>query len=132
MRKPISLVLAATLLLGSAPAWAAERAAAGAPAGSRPVRDSVDGAVRRAVEGSSVAWSAPATPAPRTAAALTAEERNDLAARRDALQTDPVARGAGQAVMILLGAAASIGGSIYLIHELNKNKTTAEAAASRR
>ena len=37
---------------------------------------------------------------------LTAHERRDLDARRAALQTDPVARGAGGIVMLLVGTAA--------------------------
>jgi hypothetical protein len=60
---------------------------------------------------------------------LTAHERRDLDTRHAALRTDPVACGAGSVVMMLVGAAISIGATIYLVDKLKKDDTTTPSQA---
>ncbi len=128
MRKQIALSLAAALLVGSVPVWA-ETATAGRPDGSRALRGSVDHAVAQVMGGARTTAVQSAATESDAGPVLSDAERRDLEQRHAALKSDPVARGAGSAVAILLGAAVSIGGSVYLIHELNKNKNTTQAAA---
>ena len=131
MKKQIAGALVASLLIGSAPAWAEGEKATTKPAAEeraqrQPLRDSIDRAVDRAMEGEPV----PATPGvvpaePQTPAPpLTATERRDLDARRAALQTDPVARGAGGIVMLVLGTALSLGVTAYFINKSKDDSST--------
>jgi len=127
VRKQIAGALVASLLIGSAPAWAEGEKVTTKPAVDersqrQPLRDSIDRAVDRAMEGEPAQAAPGVVPAEHQAPAppLTATERRDLDARRAALQTDPVARGAGGIVMLVLGTALSLGVTAYFI---NKNKT---------
>jgi hypothetical protein len=137
MRKQIAGALVASLLIGSAPVWAEEgnttKAAAEEAAQRQPLRDSIDRAVDRAM-GSAAAEATPAVvpvesklPAPP----LTAGERRDLDARSAALQTDPVARGAGGIVLLVLGTALSLGATAYFINK-SKNDSSTTPSVSRR
>jgi len=62
---------------------------------------------------------------------LTAYERRDLDARRVALQTDPVARGTGGIIMLVLGVALSVGATIWAINKANEDTTTVPTAGMR-
>lgn len=62
---------------------------------------------------------------------FTPRERRDLQARHTALQTDAVARGAGGVVMLLVGAAISIGLAVYLINRSKKDYTTTTPSMAR-
>ena len=111
MKKQIAGVLVATVLAGVMPAWAGEQKAAGTTAAAtstqpQTLRDSID----RAVEKSG---------GPQ----LTARERQDLETRHAALKTNPVARGAGGIVMLLLGTALSVGATAYFINKAKKDTT---------
>lgn len=115
MNKQIAGALVASLLIGSAPGWAAGENAASKPtveqgAQPRQLRDSID----RALDGQ---------PVQGTSGQLTARERGDLETRRAILQTDPVARGAGGIAMFLVGTAASIGLTVYLLNKAKKETT---------
>ena len=129
MRKQIAGALVASLLIGSVPAWAeGEKATAAVKstleeqAQRQQFRDSID----RAMEGAPAAGTTGVVLAEPGASGpeLTSQERRDLDGRRAALRTDPVARGAGSMVMMLVGAAVSIGGSIYLYNRLKKDYPT--------
>jgi hypothetical protein len=125
LKKQIAGALVASLLIGSAPGWAEGEKTTAKPtveekAQRQQFRDSIDRAVDRAVEGQ------PNAAGPQ----LTAHERRDLDARSAALQTDPVARGAGGIVLALVGAAVSIGLTAYLINK-NKNDSTTTPSMSR-
>jgi len=140
MKKQIAGALVASLVIGSVPGWAEVENTKTRPAveeGARPsgFRDAIDRAVDRVAEGEP----APATPgvvasAPGAAGpGLTASERRDLDARRAALQTDPVARGTGSVVMLVVGTALSLGLTAYFINKSkNDNSTTATASMGRR
>ena len=119
MRKQIAGALMVSLLIGSAPGWAdtknpaaALKSTAEERAQRRVFRDSIERAIDRTMEGA---------PSEGT---LTAHERRDLDTRHAALRTDPVARGTGGVVMMLVGAAISIGATIYLVNKLKKDDTT--------
>ena len=139
MKKQIAGALVASLLIGSVPGWAegqdaTAKAVAGAGAQSQQFRDSIDRAIDRAAE----AAPAPVTPGvvtsePKPAGPeLTANERRDLDTRREALKTDPVARGAGGIVMLILGTALSLGLTAYLINQSKEDSTTPTASMARR
>jgi hypothetical protein len=124
LKKRIAGVLVACLLIGSVPGRAEDGNAASKPAAEERARglrfrDSVDRAVDRAAQGGS------ALPVP---VPLTLQERTDLDARRAALRTDPVARGTGGIVLGLLGAALSVGLTVYLVNK-SKNETTTTPTA---
>jgi hypothetical protein len=138
MKKQIAGALVASLLFGSAPVWAEGEKAATKPAVEeraqrQPLRDSIDRAVDRAMDGEpaqappGVVPAEPVTPAPP----LTATERRDLDARRAALQTDPVARGAGGVVMLVVGTALSLGVTAYFINKSKTDSTTTPTVARR-
>ena len=138
MRKQIAGALVASMLIGSAPGWATEatattKATVEQGAQRQQFRDSIDRAIERAVDGEP----AQATPAvvPREPAAsgpaLTAHERQDLDARSAALKTDPVARGAGSIIMIVLGLALTVGATIWAINKTNEETTTVPTAGMR-
>jgi hypothetical protein len=105
LRKQIAGALVVSLLIGSAPGWAAD----GENAKSTPTvevgeqrqqfRDSID------------------------RVALTAGERADLETRRAALRTDPVARGTGGILLGLVATAASIGLTMYLLKKTDESTT---------
>jgi hypothetical protein len=127
LRKQIAGALVASLLIGSAPGWAKAENATTKPtveegAQRQQLRDSID----RAIEGKpahgtpDVARSEAKASGPE----LTAVERGDLDTRRADLQTDPVARGKGGVVMLILGTALSIGLSAYVINKAKKDSTT--------
>jgi len=127
MRKQIALSLAAAFLAVSVPGWADSATTSPGP---QPVRGSVDRAVAQLVHDGAAPVLAPVAPAETGAGpALTDAERRDLEQRHAALKKDPVARGGGSAVMILVGTALSIGASVYLILELNKNNDSTQATA---
>ena len=138
MRKQIAGALVASMLIGSAPGWAAEatattKATVEQGAQRQQFRDSIDRAIERAVDGEP----AQATPAvvPREPAAsgpaLTAHERQDLDARSAALKTDPVARGTGGIIMLVLGAALTVGATMWAINKTNEDTTTVPTAGMR-
>jgi hypothetical protein len=138
MKKQIAGALVASLLIGSVPGWAEEAAGARPVAGTearQQFHDSVDRAVERAVE--RAAEGEPAQAAPGVVASepkpagpeLTALERRDLDARRAALKTDPVARGAGGIVMLVLGTALSLGLTAYLINQSKEDASTTPTAS---
>ncbi|MFI4943341.1 MAG: hypothetical protein ACHP85_08760, partial [Burkholderiales bacterium] len=60
---------------------------------------------------------------------LTAPERRDLDARRTALKTDPVARGTGGIIMLVLGTALSLGLTAYLINQSKEDSSTTPTAS---
>jgi hypothetical protein len=140
LKKQIAGALVASLAIGSVPGWAEvenTRTKRALEEGAQPsrFRDAIDRAVDRVVGGEL----APATPgvvanAPGAAGpGLTASERRDLDARRAALQTDPVARGTGSIVMLVVGTALSLGLTAYFIHKSkNDSSTTATAGMARR
>ena len=74
-----------------------------------------------------VAPAEPKTPGPP----LTADERRDLDARRAALRTDPVARGAGGVVMLVLGTALSLGATAYFINKSKNDSNTTTPGMTR-
>ena len=55
---------------------------------------------------------------------LTAHERRDLEKRRAALQTDPVARGTGSVLLILVSVVASIAITAWAINKYGNNDDT--------
>ena len=112
MKKQIAGALVASVLIGSAPGWAKGESATRTPTGEqrRQLRDSID----RALDGQQ---------AQGTSGSLTAGERRDLETRRAVLSTDPVARGAGGIAMFLVGTAASIGLTLYLLNKTKKETT---------
>ena len=126
MKKQIAGALVASLLIGSAPGWAEGQNATTKPtaeegAQRQQFRDSIDRAIDRAIEGNpalAMPGVVPNEPEP-SGPQLTAHERRDLDTRRAALQTDPVARGTGSIVLALVGAALSIGLTVWAI---NKSK----------
>jgi hypothetical protein len=134
LKKRIAGALVVSLLIGSVPGWAegenATKPTAEEGAQRQQFRASIDRAVDRATEGEraqgtpSVVPNEPQASGPQ----LTARERRDLDARRAALQTDPVARGAGGVVLILLGLALSIGLTIYLVDKAKKDNNTTTTA----
>lgn len=112
LRKQIAGALVASMLMGSAPAWAEEGNATARPAATgeaqrQQLRDSIE----RAVEGK----------APGAGQALTESERADLEIRRAALKTDPVARGTAGILLALVATAASIGLTVYLVKKTDES-----------
>jgi len=132
LKKQIAGALVASLLIGSAPGWAQGENATAKPtveesAQRQQFRDSID----RAIE-SGPAQAAPGVvpkelnaPGPQ----LTAHERRDLDTRREALQTDPVARGTGTIVLALLGVALSVGLTLWAIDKYKDDGTTTASMA---
>ncbi|HXY42456.1 MAG TPA: hypothetical protein VEQ10_22465 [Vicinamibacteria bacterium] len=127
MKKQVSLALVSALLAGSVPAWA--ETATTRPDGSHALRGSVDHAVAQVIGGDRIPVVQAVADESGAGPALTDAERRDLERRHASLKKDPVARGGGSAVMILVGTALSIGASVYLIHELNKNNNNTQATA---
>ena len=131
MKKQIAGALVASMLIASVPGWAegedaTRKATAEERAQSQQFRDSIDRAVDRAPAGEP-AQAAPDAKADQPEGAgpqLTPRERQDLAARHDALKTDPVARGTAGIVMGLLGAALSVGLTVYLVNQSKKETST--------
>jgi hypothetical protein len=118
MKRQIAGALVASLLIGSAPVWAEGENATTKPQveegmARQQFRDSIDRAIDRSVEGQ-----------PASGPELTALERRDLDTRRAELKTDPVARGAGGVVMLLVSTAISIGLTAYLIKKTKTTTTT--------
>lgn len=126
MKKQIAGALMASLLIGAVPARAEDETATTKPraeagAQGQPLRESIDRAVEGApTQGTPAA--VPKEPGP-SGPQLTAHERRDLDARREALRTDPVARGAGGIVLLLLGTAVTIGVTAYVLNK-TKNEST--------
>jgi hypothetical protein len=121
------MVLVASLFIGATPGWAESETGTTKPtaeeaAQRQQFRDSID----RAMEGARTKDVPAVEPTEPNAAGpgLTALERTDLDTRRAALQTDPVARGGGSIVMLLLGTALSIGLTAYLIDRSKETTTT--------
>jgi hypothetical protein len=130
LKKQIAVALVASLLIGSVPGWAEQTAAAepaaGAEAQHQLFRDSVERAIDRAVE-SEPAQATPAVVPDQPKAAgpqLTANERRDLDTRRAALKTDPVARGTGGIILLLLGIGLTVGATIWAINKSKDDSTT--------
>jgi hypothetical protein len=139
LKKQIAGALVASLLIGSVPGWAAgEDATAKSPAGaaaqSQQFRDSVDRAIDRAVEGepAQAAAGVVSTEPKPSGPELTANERRDLDARRAALKTDPVARGTGGIILLLLGTALTVGATIWAVNQSKDDNTTTTASMARR
>jgi len=138
LRKQIAGALVASLLMGAAPGWAQDDNAAARPtveqsAQREQFRDSVDRAIDRAVESEPGPATAGVMPKEPNAAGpqLTAHERRDLDTRRAALQTDPVARGTGGILLVLVGAALSIGITIWAIDKYSKDDETTTLSKGR-
>ncbi len=133
MKKRIAGALVVSLLIGSVPGWAegeiATKPTAEEGAQRQQFRASIDRAVDRATEGERAQGTPAVLPSEPQASGsqLTAHERRDLDARRAALQTDPVARGAGGIVLLLLGVGLSIGLTIYLVNKAKKDNNTTTA-----
>jgi hypothetical protein len=131
LRKQIAGALVACLFIGSTPGWAAgqeptTKPTAGEGAQSREFRDSIDRAMDRAVVGVPEPSAAGVPPRESDAPGpqLTAHERQDLEARSAALKTDPVARGTGSVVMLVLGAALTVGATMWAINKSKEDSTT--------
>ena len=137
MRKQIAGALVASMLIGSAPGWAAEATATtkatGEEAAQAQFRDSIDRAINRAGKGVPAPVAAGVVPDEPEASGpqLTAHERRDLDARSAALKTDPVARGTGSIIMIVLGLALTVGATIWAINKTNEETTTVPTAGMR-
>ena len=142
MRKLIAGALVAGLFIGSAPGWAESENTTGKPTAEvleqqhQAFRDSVDRAIDRAVEGEprpGAAGVVPPEPEASGPQQLTARERRDLDARSAALQTDPVARGTGSLILILVSVALSIGITAWAINKYSKddNSTSTPSMARR-
>ena len=134
MKRQIAGALVASLFIGSAPGWAESEGTTTKPtaeegAQRQQFRDSID----RAREGAPTAGTPRVVPEGPNASGppLTAHERQDLDARRASLQTDPVARGAGGVVMLVLGTALSIGLTAYLINKNKGDSTTTQSMGRR-
>jgi hypothetical protein len=142
VKKLIAGALVAGLLIGSAPGWAESESTAGKPtaegrAQHQAFRDSIDRAIDRAVESTprpDAPGVVPREPEASGPQQLTARERRDLDARRAALETDPVARGTGGIILMVVGVAASIAVTAWAIHHYSKNNdnTTPTPAMARR
>ena len=134
MKRQIAVVLSATLLIGTTPAWAGETTTATAAprANDHALRDSVDRAVERVLAGNPAKeTTAEARPEPGASGPeLTANERRDLDRRREALRTDPVARGTGGIILLVVGIVASIAITAWAIdHYSNDNTDTTQTPA---
>jgi hypothetical protein len=136
LRKQIAGALVASLVIGSTPVWAATETTSltvnstiEESAERQQFRDSIERATERVREGApaSATTSVVLSESGASGPELTSQERRDLDRRRAALRTDPVARGAGGIVMLLVGTAVSIGASIYLY---NKFKTDSSPTPS--
>ena len=138
MRKQIAGALVASLLIGSTPVWAeggeaTTKPTAEAGAERQQFRDSVDRAIDRAAESEP----AQATPAvvpdesKDSGPQLTANERRDLDKRRAALKTDPVARGTGGIIMLVLGPALTVGATIWAVNQSKEDTTTTASMGMR-
>jgi hypothetical protein len=134
VKKQIAAALVASLSIGSLPAWADETPVARPVSGAearQQFRDSVERAIDRALGSEPVQAPAVAAGEPKPSGPeLTAQERRDIEARRAALQTDPVARGTGSIVMLVVGTALSLGLTAYFINKSKEDSTTATATAS--
>jgi hypothetical protein len=123
------------LLIGSVPVWADETAAAQPVAGAETqrqlFRDSVDRAVDRAVAGEPAQTTTPVVASePKPAGPeLTSSERRDLDARRAALKTDPVARGTGSIILLVVGLAVTVGATIWAVNKSKEDTSTVTAGA---
>jgi hypothetical protein len=122
LKKQIAGALVASLLIGSAPVWAEGETTTKPEATQRQqLRDSIDRAVEDQAAGpSSVVATEPKSSGPE----LTTVERRDLDTRRAALRTDPVARGTGGIVMLVLGTALTIGATAWAINKSKQDTTT--------
>lgn len=139
MKKQIAGALVASLLIGSAPGWAQDENATAIPtveenAQRQQLRDSIDRAIDRAMESEPGQVAAGVVSKESNAAGpqLTAHERRDLAARRAALQTDPVARGTGGIILALVSIAVSVGVTVWAIHHYSNDDSTTTAGLARR
>ncbi len=136
MKKQIAGALVASLLIGSAPGWAAEpsattKATVEEGAQRQQLRDSIDRAVDRAIEGRPAQGTPGVVPNVPNASGpqLTAHERQDLDARSAALKTDPVARGTGGIILLLLGTALTIGATAWAINRSKQDSQDSTATA---
>jgi hypothetical protein len=139
LKKQIAGALVASLLIGSAPAWAQDPNATAKPtvdesAQRQQLRDSIDRVLDRSLESEAPQTTAVVVPPPSNVAGpeLTAHERRDLDKRRAALQTDPVARGTGGIILALLSVAVSVGVTVWAIHHYSKDDNTTDAIIARR
>ncbi len=124
MKKQIAGTLVASLLIGSAPGWAQEGTATAKTtaeeAGQRQeFRDSIDRVMGRAMEKGA---------GPQ----LSTHERRDLEKRRAALQTDPVARGTGSVILIVVSVVASIAITAWAINKYGNEDDTTTVGMARR
>jgi len=139
LKKTIASVLVASLSIGSVPGWAQEESATATPtaeesAQRQQFRDSIDRAINRSKESepqqatAGVVLEVPNVAGPT----LTAHERRDLDKRHAALQTDPVARGAGSIILILLSVAATIAITAWAIDEYGNDDSIDTASSMAR
>ncbi len=137
LKKTIARVLVASLSIGSVPGWAQEESATATPTVEENVqrqqfRNSIDRALNRSKESepqqatAGVVLEAPNVAGPP----LTAHERRDLDKRHAALQTDPVARGAGSIILILLSVVATIAITAWAIDEYGSDDDIEDAVSS--
>jgi hypothetical protein len=136
LKKQIAGALAASLLIGSTPGWAEGETATTKPtaeagAQRQQFRESIDRAIDRATEGEPAQATPGVVPNMPNASGpqLTTYERQDLDARSAALKTDPVARGTGGTIMLLLGTALTIGATAWAINKSKQDSTTTAGMA---
>jgi hypothetical protein len=139
LEKQIAGALVVSLLIGSAPGWAQDekvtaKATVEESAQRQQLRDSIDRVLDRSVDREPPQATAGVVAKEPNAAGpqLTAHERRDLDKRRAALQTDPVARGAGGIILALVSVAVSIGVTVWAIHHYSKDDNTTTAMVGRR
>jgi hypothetical protein len=133
LKKQIAGALVASLVIGSVPGWAQEGSATVQPtveenAQRQQFRDSIDRAIDRSKESEPQPTTAGAVLEEPNAAGppLTAHERRDLDKRRAALRTDPVARGTGSLILILVSVALTIGITAWAINKYGNDDDTTE------
>jgi hypothetical protein len=139
LKKKIASALIASLSIGSVPGWAQEESATATPtaeesAQRQQFRDSIDRAINRPKESEPQRATAGVAPEVPNAVGppLTAHERQDLDKRHATLQTDPVARGAGSLILILLSVALTIGITIWAIDEYGSDDSIETASSMAR
>jgi hypothetical protein len=139
LKKQIAGALVASLLIGSMPGWAQDATAAAKPtvqesAQGQPLRDSIDRAIDRATasEAPQVTVSPLSKEADAVGPQLTAHERRDLDKRRAALQTDPVGRGTGSVILILVSVVASLAITAWAINKYGNPDDTTTVSMGRR
>lgn len=139
MKKQIAGTLVASLVIGSAPGWAQDanptaKSTVEESAQGQEFRDSIDRVVGRAMESEPGPATAVVAPKEKDAAGppLTTHERRDLDKRRAALQTDPVARGTGSLILIVVSVVASIAITAWAINKYGNDDSIPTESMGRR